>query len=153
MICDTRYFGKLEFDSTSELSFPVGLPGFEQLSRFVAISQESTAPLMYLQSLDEVEICFICLPAALIDPAYHFELSDEDERELGISDETVRANPNLISVLAIITFRESGVTANLMAPIVLCPSTRKGVQSFCGAGTYSHQHRLDGQTALEQSAC
>jgi flagellar assembly factor FliW len=40
MLLETRYFGELEIDESKIISFDEGLPGFEEVRRFVMIDNE-----------------------------------------------------------------------------------------------------------------
>lgn len=124
-----------------EFDFPAGLPAFEQERRFRLVENPEFAPLVLLQSTNTPSLRFVCAPAALLDPAYRPETSEEDEALLG-RGAGVASSGRLIC-LAILTFPESGPpTANLMAPILLDPMTRRGVQCVQSSPRYSHCHPL-----------
>src|ERR1017187_6256055 len=53
---DTKHFGHIVFEPQDAIEFPRGLPGFEDRRRFLAIRQEQTAPLVFLQSLEDPEL-------------------------------------------------------------------------------------------------
>src|SRR5436305_2026405 len=76
--CDTRYFGPLEYDPQAVLTFPQGIPAFEQQTRFLAIRQPMNEPLVFLQSLDDPQLCFATLPAVAACPGYRLRLTAED---------------------------------------------------------------------------
>jgi flagellar assembly factor FliW len=44
--------------------------------------------------------------------------------------------------LSVLSIRESGPTANLLAPIVINLKTRRAVQAIASEGDYSHQFEL-----------
>ncbi len=120
------------------LEFPAGLPGFEDHTRFVLVERPDLAPILFLQSVDSPELCFITAPVTSIDPAYDLEMTPEDERQLG----TDEAGEFLC--LAILSAEENGLlTANLLAPVVINPGTCRGVQAVRSDSRYSHQHPLE----------
>src|ERR1051326_5519168 len=129
----TQRFGDLEYQETSTVLFPSGLPGFEQCRRFVLINQQALEPITFLQSLESPELCFLTIPVQVIDPNYRSTLSEEDEAVLK-SQERVW--------LAILAPAENGLTANLVAPLVINPRTRVGVQAIRTDQLYSHCHPL-----------
>jgi flagellar assembly factor FliW len=121
------------------LEFPAGLPGFEDRKRFGVIERANVAPIVLLQSLDLPDLCFLAAPVAAIDPAYQLDVSSEDLARLGLE----RQNDQLVC-LAILSAPENGpLTANLLAPVVIEPRTRRAVQAVRMDSRYSHQHPLD----------
>jgi flagellar assembly factor FliW len=78
-----------------------------------------------------------------IDPDYQLAIAREDLESLGL--ETGR-QPRIgedIRCLAVILVAENGpVTANLLAPIMINPASRRGVQAIRVDAIYSHQHPL-----------
>jgi flagellar assembly factor FliW len=125
------------------LEFPHGLPAFEHERAFVAINQPHTQPLVYLQSLATPSLCFIALPVHLIDSDYRLEISDEDAETLGLPSAAAAVPGASVLCLALVSIRESGVTANLMAPLVTSLATRRSVQAISASGRYSHQHVVE----------
>ncbi|HET8546911.1 MAG TPA: flagellar assembly protein FliW [Bryobacteraceae bacterium] len=146
--CQTCYFGTLNYNETTVLEFPRGLPAFEQERAFIAIEQPHTRPLIYLQSLDTPSLCFVALPVQFIDPEYQLELSDEDAETIGLADATAAVIGSSVLCLALVSIRETGVTANLMAPMVTSLATRRTVQAISASGRYSHQHVLEAAEAV-----
>jgi flagellar assembly factor FliW len=143
--CRTKYFGEMTYEPGAVWRFPLGLPGFETEREFLPIEQPATQPLVYLQSLSTTDVCFTALPAYQVVENYRLEMSDEDRALIGI-DATVAVGPasERVLCLALVTIRETGATANLMAPVVANLGTGLAVQAVSPAGGYSHQHALGG---------
>ena len=81
---ETKNFGKISFEPDSELEFPCGLPGFDSRRRFVAVRFVESDPLVYLQSLEDPDLCFITMPILAADPRYKLKVSGEDLDQLGL---------------------------------------------------------------------
>lgn len=129
----TRQFGLVEYTDDAVVSFDEGLPAFEHCRQFVLIERPETAPLIFLQSLDLADLCFLTLPAECIDPGYQLHLPPEE----------MEAHGQDVLCLAILTTPASGeATANLMAPVVIHRHTRKARQVIQDGSAYSFQHRL-----------
>jgi flagellar assembly factor FliW len=141
--CQTKYFGELQYEPGGILRFPDGLPGFEKEREFLPVEQPSTRPLVYLQSLATSDLCFVGLPVWLVEPGYRLELSEEDSERLQLGD-GVAVGPATggLLCLALLTVRESGTTANLMAPVVANLQTGVALQAISAGVGYSHQHPL-----------
>jgi flagellar assembly factor FliW len=141
-IFNTEYFGPVEYSDDTVLEFPRGLPGFDERRKFLAIQQTDTAPLLFLQSLEDARLCFPTLPILAVDPTYRLQVCDEDLDAIGFP---VRHQPGIgvdTMCLTVVSIRESGPTANLLAPIVVNLGLRKAVQAVAVDSEYSHQHAL-----------
>ena len=141
-VMETKNFGKISFEPESELEFPSGLPGFESRRRFVAITFVESEPLVYLQNLEDPDLCFLTMPILSVDPHYKLRVSGEDLRHLGLSQSRQPRIGEDVLCLTVISVRETGPTANLLAPVVVNLSNRKAVQAVAPESDYSHQHVL-----------
>lgn len=121
--------GDLEWDPSSELFFPQGLPGFEAETRLIPVEIPAQRPLVYLQSATRSDLCFLALPAASIDP--DFATDPRCEEVMAVSDD--RTGGDLLC-LALLVPSAGGVRTNLAAPVVIGLSTMRGVQLTPGSG-------------------
>ena len=138
----TKNFGNISFETDSELHFPAGLPGFEERRRFVALTFAETNPLVYLQSLESPDLCFITLPILAADPQYRLRVSGEDLGLLGLAPNRQPAIGEDVLCLAVLSLRESGPTANLLAPVVVNLKNRTAAQAVSLESEYSLQFAL-----------
>jgi flagellar assembly factor FliW len=140
-LADTKYFGTLPYREESVFDFPSGLPSFENEKRFVPIELPEHAPLLFLQSLNQPELCFLTFPILVVDGEYRLKISREDLTALELD---TRRQPTLgddVLVLALVSMHDGfSATANLMAPIVVNLKTRRAIQAIREDTTYSHQH-------------
>ena len=141
-VMETKNFGTMTFEPESELEFPGGLPGFDSRRRFVAVRFVESDPIVYLQSLEDPDLCFITMPILAVDPRYKLRVKGEDLGQLGL---TAARQPRIgedVLCLAVLSIRETGPTANLLAPIVVNLRNRRAVQAVAPESEYSHQHAL-----------
>ncbi len=124
------------------IEFPEGLPGFESRKGFVAIEFADTAPLVFLQSTEDPGLCFITLPVLAVDPQYSLKVSADDLERLGLGPERQPRLGEEVVCLAVVALRESGPTANLLAPVIVNLQTRKAVQAVAEESGYLLQHPL-----------
>jgi flagellar assembly factor FliW len=139
---DTNHFGRISYQEDSAFYFPCGLPGFEQARFFLPLSFPDQHPLIFLQSLEEPGLCFITLPVLAADPGYRLAVSPEDLAVIGLPG---RVQPKIgsdVLCLAMLSLREEGPTANLLAPVVVNLRNRHCVQAIAPGGGHSHQHAL-----------
>jgi flagellar assembly factor FliW len=148
----TKNFGIVDYELDAVIEFPAGLPGFEQETRFVALEQPATKPLVFLQSLSRPDLCFITMPVRAADPLYRLSVTPEDLRYLELP---VSRQPEIgteVLCLAIISVAEGrSPTANLLAPLVVNLRSRRAVQAIAHESGYSHQHALTG--APQEEPC
>jgi len=100
-----------------------GILGFDGLRRY-ALLPEDQSPLEWVQAMDDADIAFAVLDPFLFYPDYAFDLADAEVEALGL------ARPEDARVRVLLTLHESadGITANLLAPLVLNPRMRRARQ-------------------------
>lgn len=136
----TKHFGTLEYRAEDVIEFPLGLPGFEGAKGLLPLVIEEHRPLVFLQSIEADGPCFLVLPAQALEPNYRLELDESDMQTLGL-----KRRPRIgkeVMCLAVVTADESGVTANLLAPLVVNISKRRGVQAIQAGSGYSHRQQI-----------
>jgi flagellar assembly factor FliW len=108
----------LEVSEQQIFAFEPGLGGFESLRRYALIA-EADSPIEWLQSLDDPDVSFALLEPFLFRPDYVFELPDRDAEAIGMQE------PSDALVRCILTLNEDAekITANLLAPLILCRRT------------------------------
>lgn len=147
-VVQTSNFGIISYGPEAAIEFPRGLPGFDDRRRFVALQFEDTAPLVFLQSLEVPDLCFITMPVLAVDPQYRLEVAGED---LGLVELSPIRQPRIgedVLCLTVLSIGESGPTANLLAPVVVNLRTLKAVQAVAPESGYSHQHALVAEEAM-----
>jgi flagellar assembly factor FliW len=152
---DTRHFGTIQYQEADVIHFPRGLPGFDQQRRFLPLAFPHTHPLIFLQSIEDPGLCFITLPVLAADPSYRLELAGEDLALIGLPR---RPQPRIgedVLCVVVLSIREDGPTANLLAPLVVNLRNRLGVQAVSQNSRYSHRHPLGATrpAAREAVAC
>lgn len=142
---ETTQFGLLDYTGADVYRFPFGLPGFEDLHSFVLVERSEFSPIVFLQSTEHGPLRFACVPVQVLDPGYTPVLCESEAAVLEPGSQRV--------VLGILTFPDSQPpTVNLLAPVILNPETRAGVQSIQMESGYPAAHRLHGAAPLE-AAC
>jgi flagellar assembly factor FliW len=136
--CASTNFGVVEYDATTVITFPRGLPGFESEKHFVPVEREGSQPVLFLQSLVTPRLCFITLPLESIDPGYQLRVSEEDLSVIG----TVSLQAAKLRCLAVVCTGQGGPTANLMGPLIINAETHQGVQAVRDDSQYSVEHPL-----------
>jgi flagellar assembly factor FliW len=141
-LLESKSLGLISWEAESEIEFPRGLPGFEERRKFLAVHFPHTDPLIFLQSLDDPGLNFVTLPVRSVDPGYRIAASREDLELVGLPPNRQPRIGDDVHCLAVLAIRETGVTANLLAPVLINLRNLKAVQSVAQEGSYSHQHQL-----------
>ena len=139
--CDTKFHGAISFEPEQVLQVPSGLFGFSEEKQFLLLELPSARPLVFVQSIRSAALCFIALPAQVIDPAYQLSLNEYDLEAFGYAAQAVPAMGKDLLCLALLVIDESRATANLRAPLVIDIAAHRGRQMIVN-GSYSHQHPL-----------
>ncbi|GIM45502.1 flagellar assembly protein FliW [Collibacillus ludicampi] len=123
MLIHTTRFGNLEVGDQQVLTFPKGLPGFEDLKRYVMIELEEYQPFLFMQSLEDPDLTFI-----LMDPyPYVSDYPNRDTIRKEAGWDTVETGHILVRVIATIA-RNGVITLNLLAPILIHTRNNTGEQ-------------------------
>jgi len=146
-LLQTKNFGSIRYEPETALDFPRGIPGFEERRRFLALHFEETDPLVYLQSVEEPGLCFVALPALAVDPGYRLRVEPEDAELIGLTSGSPKIGEEVMC-LAVLSLREGGPTANLLAPVVINLRNRRSVQAVAPDSGYSHRHPLMAEEAV-----
>ena len=112
----TRDFGEVEIDESTIINIPGGILGFERFTKYTLLSPlgEDTFP-MWLQAVEEAQPCFVVYDPMLIYPDYVFEITDEEQAQLKISEDV----PYRVLTVAIVPDDYKKTTINLRCPLVI----------------------------------
>lgn len=124
MDIQTSRFGNIRVTNEDILTFPEGLLGFSDLSRFVLLDDPTDEIFAWLQSCDEPSIAFPVLEPELFMDRFSMTLTKSDLKGLNSDSETP------LRSFCIITIPEdpTQMTANVKAPVVINVTEKIGRQ-------------------------
>ena len=100
------------------------MPGFPERRRFALVQLDDDGVLCSMTSLDEPDLRFLVVPPGRFFPDYAPEVEDDVLEDLEIESED--------DVLLLVVLNAGGslatTTANLAAPVLVNPTTRRGGQ-------------------------
>ena len=112
----------------------------------------ATKPIVFLQSLNAPDLCFVTLPLLVVDPAYQLAVTAEDLAAIGLGD--LKGQQPVVGrqvqAYTIMAMTESGPAANLLAPIIVNISPWRdgraalGIQAVRYDNRYAHDQLLVG---------
>lgn len=130
MLIESEQLGTVEIDESKILSFPDGLLGFPDVTRFALVDAGDDGTYFWLQSIDDPHLAFLAAVPWAFFPDYEPELSDSDQEALALTD------ARDAMVLCLLTITDDAVTANLLGPLVVNALTRTGRQTVLGDSDY-----------------
>ncbi len=139
MVLQTKYFGELEIKESDIYIFQRGIPGFEEVRKFILIdNEEEGSPFKWLQGVDEPKPAFVIVDPFAVKKDYEINLKDEVLKELEIE------SAGDVSVYCIVVVPDdiSKMTVNLQAPLVLSNTCHKGRQLILDTDRYGVRHYI-----------
>lgn len=131
MLIKTSTFGNLEIDEEKIITFREGIPGFENLKRFIVVILDQTKPFFWLQAIDDDISLPLISPFDILQD-YSPIIDDQVFADLGL----VREEDLLVLNVAVIPREVTRMTANLAAPILINIAANVGRQVLTEGGEY-----------------
>ena len=132
---DLPRFGSFHYTDSEAIAFPWGLPGFAELRRFVVLTVPTTENVIWLQSLERLEIAI-----PLTDPWRIFEDYSPSLPESALLSLEIEA-PDDFSLLNVLVAEsaqgEVRQFLNLLAPVVINLKKKVGRQVMLEGTEYS----------------
>jgi len=131
MAIKTTRFGEVEIDDTV-ITFPNGLPGFEEYSKYKLFHNKEAGEspfLFWLQSLEDPDLAFHVIDPFAFGFNYEFKLTDE---EAVLIDAGKIEDLAILLMVSKVKMEDAGEKENIKAhvtnPIVINLSSRLGMQ-------------------------
>lgn len=127
MKAKTRIFGEIDIEDDKIITLENGMIGFPELCRFALIfdiEKEKSFTIMWMQSMDDLEVAFPVLNPSSLKPDYKPTVNDEIIMPLGeLTEENTFV---LVTITVPKDIKEMAV--NLKAPIIINTDSGKGCQ-------------------------
>ncbi len=130
--------GKMMYENDEIIYFEKGIPGFDNLKKYIIKEVENDSPFNILQSVEDKDIGFIIISPFFIHNDYEVKLSEEIIKKLNIE------NPEDVLLYSIVTLNSKveDITANLKAPLVINIKNKKGEQYIIDKEKYSIKEKI-----------
>ncbi len=132
MRVNTRMFGEIEIAEEKIITFPNGIIGFADMTKFTLIFDEeqgSTAGIRWLQSLDEPGFAMPVMDPLTVKEDYNPEVDDELLKNIG----KVTADNILVLVTVTVPSDLTKMSVNLQGPIIINVDECKACQVIVDA--------------------
>lgn len=138
MKLNTKYHGVKEYSEKDVINFKNGLPGFENLKKFILFPVEENDVFSILHSIEDEDIGLVTISPFTVMKDYEFRLNEELVEVLNIKSEAD------VLVLSTVTLssKPENITVNLKAPIIININERLGEQIILDNDKYKVKHPL-----------
>lgn len=138
MNIQSKFHGELIIQRKDVISFPKGIPAFEEENEFIILPLQEGTPFSILQSVRTSHLAFVVAEVFSLFPSYDIEITQNAIDALELED----AKDAL--VFSIITVKEPfhQSTANLQAPVIINTSKSIGKQVVLNQPIYKTRHIL-----------
>ena len=82
----SKFLGTQQIDPETIITFPEGIPGFEDQTRFKLFHQETNPIIYWLQSVDDEDLTFSVASPSIFNINYSFLLNDKEQALLKLDD-------------------------------------------------------------------
>ena len=129
MEIQSKLFGNQVVDSESIITFPKGIPGFENNTHYKLFHQEGKQIIYWLQAVDDEDLAFSVSHPSYFNINYQFTLTAEDEATLEID--------NIDDLIFFIILHQDDneqtqgrptVKGSINSPLIINSKSRKGIQ-------------------------
>ncbi|MDR1612436.1 MAG: flagellar assembly protein FliW [Planctomycetota bacterium] len=138
MIVKTSRFGDKEVPDEALITFPEGVIGFKDATRFVMFECSDDGIFKWLQSCDRPELAFVICEAGVIMPSYKIVIGEKERQVLQLES----VDDAVVCLILVIPKNPMDATANLLGPLVMNVETRLGMQVVVVNPQYSTRYRL-----------
>lgn len=138
MRLNTKYHGIREYREEDIITFKKGLPGFEDLKKYILFSVEENELFSILQSLEDETIGLVVVSPFNVIKEYELALGEELLKTLKIESESDVLVINTVTLNSKI----ENITVNLKAPIIINIKTGLGEQIILDRDEYGIKHPL-----------
>lgn len=134
----SKVHGEIQYEENNLITFNKGLPGLDELKKFILLDLKEYDPFKLLQSLENDEIAMIVVSPYEFFKDYEINLNEETIKSLEIN------SPEEVIVLTTITLNSDveKITTNLQGPIVINTSNNLGEQIILDGSKYKVKNPL-----------
>ena len=120
----SKVHGEMQYKENNIITFNKGIPGFNELKKFILLDLQEYEPFKLLQSLEDDEISLIVTSPYEFFRDYEIKLGEETIKNLKIE------STEQVMILTTVTLNSDvkKITTNLQGPIVINTSINFGEQ-------------------------
>jgi flagellar assembly factor FliW len=132
----TTRFGLVQIPDDKIMSFPKGILGFPEHTRFCLLEPGDDACFFWLQSIEDPALAFVVTDPTFFVPEYSVPIRAEQMAEWSL------ARLEDAQVFVIVNKVDGTLTGNLQGPLVINTVTKKGEQLVLAEKKWTTRHPL-----------
>lgn len=138
MKLNTKCHGIRQYEEKDIIDFNKGLPGFEDLKKFILFPVEDNEMFSVLHSVENVEVGLVVVSPFNVLKDYEIKLDDETIKKMKIE------KPEDVLVVNTVTLssKVEDITVNLRAPIIINIKDKTGAQLILSNESYLVKYPL-----------
>ena len=151
MEIESTRFGRITVDDERVMTFPNGLLGFPNHTRYALIQTGEENYFFWLQSVDEPNLAFVVTDPTIFFKDYEVPVREETQQELMLGE----GDAGFVQVFVICNKVGEWLTGNLLGPIVVNAQNRVAHQVVLTDKKWTTRQplmRLQAQVPLAKSA-
>jgi flagellar assembly factor FliW len=141
---ESRRVGPIEVLAQDIVTFEP-LPGFPNRDRFVVMEHAEDSEMAWLVSVDDADLAFVVANPWAFFPTYDPPVAKEHLAALGIEKKEE------VEILCLVTLNGTTISLNLVAPLLINASTRKGLQVVSDDPRYTTRATIPALKAAKQA--
>jgi len=138
LIIETLRFGALDVNEKEIINFKEGLPGLENLHRFIMIDDEDSEPIKWMQSIDDGNIVLPMINPFVVLDDYEIDVNDHEVEYLGLWE----MKDLYVLCVVLIPEKIEEMTVNLAAPVLINISTGDAKQVLVDRKDHAIKHPI-----------
>ncbi len=147
MILTTDSYGEIEYKKEDLIIFPDGVFGFPDLKRYLLLSlAEGDDTVLLMLSAERPEIVFAIINPLIFCKDYSPSLTAAELSFLGVEDSGALSCYAICMINSADNYLQN--TVNLKCPLLINPSTRKGMQIILSDSSYQFRHKFSSFPAI-----
>jgi len=137
-IINSTRFGELEIDEEDVITFPAGIPGFEDKHKWILVGDDDNA-IMWMHSTEDGGLALPVTTPDSIKSDYNAQIPREVLEPIG---DVLEGDVAILIVITIPPNHPWDMTANLKAPIVVNRVNRVAVQTIALNDDYDFRYQV-----------
>ncbi len=139
MLITTTHFGEVEVEKDNIIYFEEGIPGFEDLKKYVILDYADTDnTFKVLQSVENSSVSFAVINPFDVKEDYEVTIDDQTMESLSIKETTDLAVCSIVTIPDKIT----RMSTNLLSPIIINTTNNKAKQMVMHNSSYQIKHYI-----------
>ena len=133
MKINTKKFGEINIDENLVFEFVEPIIGYENLKKYVLVEHAENSAFKWLQSIEDESLAFPVSTPAYFDIDYQFEIPTDVAEKINLTSVESLISLNIVTIPQ---GKPRNSTINLLAPIIINATNKKGMQLILSNSNY-----------------